>query len=217
MIDRRSLIFGTAATLLTPPSLAAARGRWDIDFDVRIAGQQVGHHRLRFRQDDDGALHVTVDVIIKVRLMFMTAFDYRQQAEEIWRGDRLERLESRTVDGDDSDHVLAERTSDGRIPVQSRRAGDRTVDGAIWPTSAFWRPAAVERTEFLDVATGVIRPVSIAYRGLETVEALGRERSARRYAVDTSRDFDVWYGSDGEWLRLEWSGFGLTARYHRVA
>lgn len=215
MIDRRAFLAGAAASLASP-AFAAAPPAWDIDFDVRIAGQSVGHHRLAFRRDAAGDLRVTVDVAMRVRLMFVTVFNYRQQAEETWRGDRLLSLESRTVDGDHRDHVVAEPDGEGRLAVRSSRAGDRVVDGDMWPTSAFWRPAAVERSRFLDVATGVIRLVDIAYRGLETIEALGRERPARRYFVDTSRAFDIWYGSDGAWLRLEWSGFGLTARYHRV-
>lgn len=215
MIDRRSFLLGSAVSLAAPlPALAAPR--WDIDFDVRIAGAKVGHHRLGFRRLDGGALAVTVDIAIRVRLMYVTVFDYRQLSEEVWRGDILERLESDTVDGDDHDHVVARRNAEGMLAVQSLRAGDRIVDGDLWPTSAFWRSSAVDRSRFLDVASGTIRPVTIAFRGLETVTALGRERTALHYAVDSSRDFDVWYGSDGEWLQLEWSGFGVTARYSRV-
>jgi hypothetical protein len=205
----------TALAGLTPGRLAASTPG-DIRFTVRAAGGDVGHHRLTFRQQDD-RLHVAIDVRIRVRLLFVTVFDYAQTAEEVWRGGRLEAFSSDTSDGDNMDSVRAVRDEAGVLQVASRRFGERAIEGDIWPSSAFWRPAAVERTEFLDAARGDIREAVATLQGLDRIDALGEQRMARRYSVRSSRDFDVWYGSDGAWLGLEWGGFGVTARYRRVA
>ena len=65
--------------------------------------------------------------------------------------------------------------------------------------------------------SGAGRDVRIEDRGVEQVVASGKTRAGHRFHVDTSRDFDVWYGANGDWLKLQWSGFGMTADYVRVA
>lgn len=214
--ERRRLLgagLAFAGLALCPRPLRAVEDL--IDFDVRIAGSSIGHHRLSFAPVGE-ELRVTVDVEMRVRMLFVTAFDYRQRTEERWLGERLLEFRSETVDGDNHDRVTAEAGPDG-LQVESRRFGSRTLAADTWPTTAFWRPAAIERTRFLDAARGDVREVVISARGIESVDALGERRPARRYHVETSRDFDVWYGSSGEWLKLSWSGFGLTADYVRRA
>ncbi|MEC9347645.1 MAG: DUF6134 family protein [Pseudomonadota bacterium] len=211
-LSRRTLL-GGAAALLALPSPAAAAGD-GIDFDVRVAGSSIGHHRLAFRRHGE-VLRVSIDIRMKVRLLFMTVFDYTQRVEEDWEGERLLRLESTTVDGDNHDAVTAVADTEG-IAVRSRRFGERLMPADTWPSTAFWRQAAIRRTRFLDAARGDWREVRIEDRGVEQVIAGGQSRAGHRFHVDTSRDFDVWYGANGDWLKLQWSGFGMTADYVRL-
>lgn len=212
-LHRRTFLTGLAAASLLPSGATAQDAvPSDINFTVRIAGEPVGHHRLRFRREADG-LRVDVDVAIKVRIFFVTVFDYRQTASELWRDGRLVSFTSETMDGDNLDRVRAKATADGKIAVESLRFGDRTLDGDLWPSTAFWRPAAVRRDVFLDAARGDLRQVEVTTIGQQRVDVPGGSRIASRFHVESSRDFEVWYGLDGAWLGLSWSGFGVTAHY----
>jgi hypothetical protein len=216
-IDRRRLLLGGTALLATTalPRLSRASQPDDIRFDVHVAGSKVGHHHLSFTPGPEaGQMLVTVDVRIRVRLFFVTVFDYTQTTEEVWEGGRLLRFTSTTVDGDNRDQVTAVQGAEG-LEVTSLRFGERTLPADTWPSTAFWRQDAIERTEFLDAARGDIRKVRITEQDSEFIDALERRHLARRFHVDTSRDFDVWYGPDGSWLKLQWSGFGMTADYRR--
>ncbi len=189
----------------------------DIHFDVHVAGSNVGHHTLTFTPGPGvDEMTVQVDVRIRVRLFFVTVFDYTQQTQEIWRGDRLVRFTSTTLDGDNRDEVEAVQGADG-LMVKSLRFGNRTLAADTWPSTAFWRLDAVGRGEFLDAARGDIRKVTIVEQDAEFIDAQDKRHLARRFHVDTSRDFDVWYGATGAWLKLQWSGFGMTADYRRTA
>lgn len=201
---------------LLPCGVRASDLPSDIHFDVHVAGSKVGHHKLTF-EAGPGAdeLTVRVNVRMRVRLFFVTVFDYTQQTEEIWRGDRLVRFTSTTLDGDNRDEVVAVLGDDG-LEVDSLRFGTRTLAPETWPSTAFWRLDAVGRTEFLDAARGDIRKVAITEQEAEFIDAQDRRHLARRFHVDTSRDFDVWYGATGAWLKLQWSGFGMTADYRRT-
>ncbi|MDF1721454.1 MAG: DUF6134 family protein [Minwuia sp.] len=226
--NRRALLLGggalALAALLPRGSRAAILSSdlpadlpADIHFDVHVAGSKVGHHTLTFTQGPGAdELTVRVDVRMRVRLFFVTVFDYTQQTEEVWRGDRLVRFTSTTLDGDNRDAVTAIQGLDG-LDVESLRFGGRRLPADTWPSTAFWRLDAVGRTEFLDAARGDIRKVAIAEQEAEFIDARERRHLARRFHVDTSRDFDVWYSVTGAWLKLQWSGFGMTADYRRIA
>lgn len=217
--SRRALLLAGGALALGAllPQVAVASALPDnINFDVHVAGSKVGHHKLTF-EAGPGAdeLTVRVDVRMRVRLFFVTVFDYTQQTAEIWRDDRLVRFTSTTLDGDNRDEVVAVQGDDG-LEVESLRFGTRTLAPDTWPSTAFWRLDAVGRTEFLDAARGDIRKVEIAEQEAEFIDAQDKRHLARRFHVDTSRDFDVWYGATGAWLKLQWSGFGMTADYRRT-
>lgn len=218
--SRRALLLAGGALALgalVPRAAMASALPDNIHFDVHVAGSNVGHHTLTFEAGPGvDELTVRVDVRMRVRLFFVTVFDYTQQTEEIWRGDRLVRFTSTTQDGDNRDEVAAVQGGGG-LKVDSLRFGTRTLAPDTWPSTAFWRLDAVGRTEFLDAARGDIRKVAITEEEAEFIDALDRRHLARRFHVNTSRDFDVWYGATGTWLKLQWSGFGMTADYRRTA
>ena len=216
-IDRRGLLLGGLALLTAAALPGAVRAAQpdDIHFDVHVAGSKVGHHSLSFTPGPDAdQMTVRVDVRIRVRLFFVTVFDYTQTTEEVWQGDRLVSFTSTTIDGDNRDEVTAVQGAEG-LEVTSLRFGNRTLPADTWPSTAFWRQDAVQRSQFLDAARGDIRKVAITELDLEFIDALEKRHLARRYHADTSRDFDVWYGPDGSWLKLQWSGYGMTADYRR--
>jgi len=216
-IDRRGLLLGSLSLLALAalPRGARAAQPDDIHFDVHVAGSKAGHHSLTFTPGPGvDEMTVKVDVRIRVRLFFVTVFDYTQQTEEIWQGDRLVSYASTTLDGDNRDEVTARQTAEG-LAVTSLRFGARVLPADTWPSTAFWRQDAVQRTEFLDAARGDIRKVAVTEDDLEFIDALGKRHLARRFHADTSRDFDVWYDPDGTWLKLQWSGYGMTADYRR--
>ena len=189
-----------------------ASGR--IHFDVFVAGSRDGFHTITFQRDGRDLL-VNVEVRIRVRLMFITVFDYRQSVRERWQDGHLVSFESETVDGDNIDKVRG-AAIDGKFLVDSRRAGSVEMSADILPTTAFWRRDAVGHHRFLDAARGDFRDVKIKDLGWQHTEQAGRQEFLQRYHVASSRDFDVWYDSSGQWRRLEWSGFGVTASYIRA-
>lgn len=189
-----------------------ASGR--IHFDVFVAGSRDGFHTITFQREGDELL-VNVEVKIRVRLMFITVFDYRQSVRERWRGGRLVSFQSETVDGDNVDRVRGTER-DGRLHIDSRRAGQLEMPADILPTTAFWRRDAIGHSRFLDAARGDYRDVQVKDLGWQHTEQAGRQEFLQRYHVASSRNFDVWYDSAGQWRRLEWSGFGVTASYIRA-
>lgn len=218
-LGRRSFVAGGGATLLAPllPARAQESGGWDYDFDIQALGGRVGHHRVRFRREA-GLLHVDIDINLKIKVLFFGTFGYWQKVQEVWRGDQLVRMRAETDDDKRHDIVEAELNADGMLATTSTRLGLKMLPGGLWPASCVWKHSSVDhKGGFLDLTRGNIRPTSITRLGRETIKVLGRERAAERYEVKSRRELEVLYGLDGDWLGLEWSEYGFSARYVRKA
>lgn len=219
LLDRRSFVAGGGAAMLAPlmPARAQEAAGWHYDFDINALGSRVGHHRVRFRREDD-LLHVDIDIELKVYVIFFGTFGYWQKVHEVWRGDQLVRMRAETDDDKRHDIVEAELNADGMLATTSTRLGLKMLPGNLWPASCVWKYSSVNhKGGFLDLTRGNIRPTRITRLGRETVDVLGRERAAERFEVKSRRELEVLYGLDGDWLGLEWSEYGFSAKYVRKA
>jgi hypothetical protein len=69
--------------------------------------------------------------------------------------------------------------------------------------SSFWNPRTVEQTELVDIVDGSTQHISIAAGGTEPLEIGGRRVEARHYQMRGDIDRDLWYGLDGQLLKIE--------------
>ena len=95
----------------------------------------------------------------------MPVYRYVHRNTEVWQGDRLVSLDTRTDDNGDSFTVSARRTAEG---IEVEGAEGRVLAPAdILPTS-YWRGDTINQTRLLDTQRGVIRQVAFSRAGRET-------------------------------------------------
>lgn len=219
LLHRRDFMLGCGVSAALPffPASAAGASGWHYDFDIHALGGRVGHHRVRFERQDD-LLHVHIDIDLKIRVLLIGTFGYWQKVHEVWRGDQLVYLRAETDDDKRHDIVEAKLTDDGQLATTSTRLGLKMWPGHLWPASCVWKYSSVDHSGgFLDLTRGNIRPTKIEFIRREPFQVLGRERMVRRYAIRSRRELEALYGLDGDWLGLEWSEYGFSAHYRRVA
>src|SRR6185503_233402 len=99
---RLFLTLSTAAVAVPVLAPFAALGvdpaaRRDLRFRALRGGASIGEHRVTFRSDGD-RLTVATRVDIAVKVLFITAFRFKHDAEEVWQADRLVSVKSTTND-----------------------------------------------------------------------------------------------------------------------
>lgn len=190
-----------SATILAAVSLAvgvsAAQARQGADFAVLRDGAPIGHHRVQVRSDGDET-HVRVDIALDVSLGFIPLYRYRHQSHEVWRGDRLLALDSRTDDNGESLAVRAWATADG-LRVDGAD-GSHLLPAETVPTS-YWNPALVSDRPLLDSQSG--RPLDVTRQPV----APGRWRLAGEL------NLDIAYGAQGQWSGLWFRHLGSDFAY----
>jgi hypothetical protein len=175
----------------------ARAGEWN--FRVLLDGREVGEHVFSVEGGGDRQV-VTSEARFDVRILFIPAWRYDHRAVERWAGGCLQALDSWTDVNGERSSVMA-RTAGERLMV-TRPAG-RDEHGGCVMSFAYWDPRILEATRLLNSQTGELMPVEIRRQGVESVEVLGRRRSAERHRIaGEGLQIDLWY-AEGRWVALE--------------
>lgn len=174
-------------------------------------GQQIGDHRLRF-EHDNGQLKVSTSIDLAVKLLGLTAFRYSHRAQEVWSGDALLSLTSRTDDDGKNYAVQANRTEAG-IAVQVQGAGRTVLPATILPSS-HWNVRQVRQTVLLNSQKGTEAHVKVATVGRETIKTASGSLQATRYRYEGDVKMDQWFDDRGRWVKMAFAGSdGSTIEY----
>jgi hypothetical protein len=207
---RRALTSATALLLLaaTPAGACEAPGspaRFVIHHETY---GDIGTHVLNFSCDGENLI-VDTDVDVKVKVLFVTAYQRKARYHEVWRGDRLIAYEARTDDGGDLYETRA-RVEDGYLIVDGV---EKDVPVPLDTVSSHpWNVAAVDRPLIFGQRDGRIHRVSVERAEPKLLTIGGKEIEAEKYVVKGDLERELFYDLDGTWLqwRLERDGRTIT-------
>lgn len=181
-----------------PLQLSALPSTGRFDYEVIRKGQKIGTHSVVFRHSNRD-LTVATRTDIAVKLLGVTLYRFRYQAEESWIDGRLARLVSRT--DNDGEQLTANLTqAAGRLRGTCNGA-PLDLPAETIPISV-WHPDFVRQSVILDQYKCAARKVTTADRGIELIRAGPRSVKARHYALSGDVRRDVWYGPDGQTLQV---------------
>ena len=168
----------------------------------------IGTHVLNFSCDGNDLI-VETDVDVKVKVLFVTAYQRKAHYREVWRGDRLIAYDARTDDGGDvyvtkahidGDHMIVDGVEKGvAVPLD-------TVSSHPWNIDVVKRPLIFGQRD------GRIHEVDVEVAGPAHVDIHGKKVEAEKYVVTGGMERELFYAADGTWLqwRLERDGKMIT-------
>lgn len=181
------------------------------NFEVFLDDAKVGYHNFKVEQNDDRRRLVS-EANLKVKLLFLTLYRYQHENVETWKGECLQRIESRTnVNGKN----FAVVGTQGPEAFEVQASGLENVVPGCVKTFAYWNPDFLEEPELMNPQTGEILPVELQALAEETLMVGGKDIDARRYRLRAKdMDLELWYSQDDEWLGLQsTTKDGHTIRY----
>jgi hypothetical protein len=193
-----ALLLATSAGLRTAQAEGPASGSWN--FTALLDGKPIGHHRFALTTEGDQRV-LKSEAAFDVTFLGFSAYRYRHDDTERWKGDCLVSMDAKTNDGGKVLSVQAQLQGDA-LSVQTTQ-GAATLPGCVM-SFAYWNPAMLKQTHLLNAQTGKYETVKIEALGDGTVQARGKTVDAKHYRLTgPEQPIDLWYGADGDWLGLQ--------------
>ena len=191
---RSWVISGALLIGLTMP--AAARDL-DAKFLIERKGEVIGYHAVDVTPTDAGA---RVDTLIEMKVGIgpITLFKYEHDATEIWNGEQLVSLVSKTNNNGENEFVDAKRYGKQLVIDASGYQGPAPA-GAM--PSSYWDKDLVSANAMINTQTGEIMEVTTSRVG-ETLAP--HDRPAEQFQLIGTVALNLWY--DGE----RWVGSNFT-------
>jgi len=186
--------------VLTAWSSLGMASTTELTFDVFLDNDPIGVHRVSI-QETPGERRVRVEAEMKVDILFFTAFRYRHRADEVWRGDCISELATRTDDDGDRLSVDAEPMG-GALEVVTPSERKR-LDGCV-RTFAYWKPELLASDYLLNTQNGAYERARLIELAPEPLRFDGRQYGAKRYRLEIGEEtrIDLWYAEDDSWQAL---------------
>ena len=160
MRDARLVLLALLAAFGPAPAYAVDAGS-TLNHVVYCNGYPVGSSVIRFVHEGD-ELVVESSAAIKVEIGPLTLFAYQFTSREVWRGDTLVSLDTKTDDNGRHMAVTGRAAADG-FHVQGVD-GAAIVDPQIRPTS-YWREDSMRQGRLLSTESGRVLQVTATLTG----------------------------------------------------
>lgn len=180
-----------------------------LDFDVLRKGKDFGRHRVLFDETPDG-LQVTVDIDLDVKFGPIQAYKYRHDSTEVWRDGQLVALEAQTNRDGKRFQLEIDAVAEG-VRVESNVV-DKLLEGS-WLPSSHWNRDVTQRTAMINTETGEAMDFTIEPIGRETIETRFGSIEADRYRLYDDIVLDLWYDTEGHWVKCAFETRGQTIEY----
>lgn len=195
----RSLPALCLALLATAGTVHAANGSWT--FRVLLGDSDIGEHRFTL-SEQGGQRSMRIAAAFAVKLLGLTVYRYRHEANEQWAGDCLAGLDAETDDNGTPLKVSAKPSADRMLAVESPQGTAQL--GPCVMSFAYWNPAMLQQTALLNAQSGKLEAVRVKALGEESISVRGQAVPARHYAIEgLERPIHLWYSLQGDWLALE--------------
>ncbi|MEM7045560.1 MAG: DUF6134 family protein [Pseudomonadota bacterium] len=200
-----SIVVGGVALACEPPESPAA---FVINHETY---GDIGTHVLNFSCDGENLI-VETEVDVKVKILFVTAYERQARYREVWRGDRLIDYEARTNDGGDN-YVTTAKVDGGEMVVDGVEQGQRVPLDTV--SSHPWNVDAVKRPLIFGQRDGRLHEVSVKEAKTEIVTIGGKRIEAQKYIVSGGLERELLYAPDGTWLQWRLERDGKTVKITR--
>ncbi|WP_309643036.1 DUF6134 family protein [Phenylobacterium sp.] len=208
---RRFLLAAGSLILVPAPVLAASGpppGR-RLAFAVFRNGARVGDHLMTFA-GERGAMTVSTQVAMTVKLGPVPVYRYSHRAVERWSGGQFASLET-TTNGNGKIQKVTARRTDGGVIIEGAKSGKITAPASALPLT-HWNAEALSGPLF-NPQEGKMLKVSARRVGRETINGV----SATRWSLTGETQIDDWYDANGAWVALRGKlPDGSTMEYRRV-
>ena len=183
---------------LLPGRALAQQQEWN--FRVFLDDREIGTHDFTLQQQGSSE-QVRSIADFEYRLLFVKLYEYQHSNTEVWEGDCLARIESKTNANGDQFRVEGQREDEGFLLESA--AGQELLPSCI-STFAYWNHDFLSSAQLLNSQNGELLEVDVSEPEQEELMVRGELVTTNRYQLQAGEmSIRLWYSETNEWLALE--------------
>lgn len=170
-------------------------------FDVWLEKQKIGTHSFVLSQNQ-----LQSRANFKVKVLFINAYSYQHQADEIWQGACLSELNAHTKENKEITEVKGEQQ--GEQFVIQKNGKPQSLPACVM-TFAYWNPEILKQQRLLNPQNAEYLDISVLDEGKQAITVRGQQINAHQYRL-TGRyqgkdklKITLWYDDQQQWVALE--------------
>ena len=167
-----------------------------IQFEILRGGKPFGTHDIIFEKNGAQTI-ANIKIQMRYKLAGLTVFRYDHSNREIWNGNKLLSVLSKTDD-------------DGR----KHKVEKNNLKNIF--SSSYWNKSMLKAREILNTQYGSIDSIKVTKSGTRKLEIAGKSITADVYKVDTTVPITVMYDQKTkQWVGLSFTARGAEVEYKR--
>lgn len=153
-------------------------------------------------QTADG-FEIAIDIMLKVKVLGITAYRYEMTNREVWKGGRLVSLNTKVNDDGTKDFATASQAGD-QLDIKGSRFTGQVAGEAV--TTTYYTTKFIERRPWISTQSGAPLDISIKPEG-----------RAKWWQVTGELETKLGYDAAGEWVNCEFDAGGEPGVYEVAA
>jgi len=183
-------------------------------FDVIRKNNVIGSHEIEFIKNDD-SLFVKTNINIKVKVLFVTAYEFAHESTETWSEGNFIKIDAHTDFEDEREYFIKGR-DDGDLFLASGMDGKLELDKNILPSN-FWNIDVLKQKEIFDTQKGVVRTIDVEYLGYEEIKVNKKNIKCNKFILNASGnpkdkspfpEYTLWYDENNELMKFQFTDEG---------
>ena len=209
-MNRRQIILsgiGTFAYYMSPKTGYANTA--GTVFALTWGGIEVGYSKINLVKSGSNTI-ANIEVDIAVKILNFDAFNYKLRNTEIWKKNKLVKIEAETKVGKKTDYVNGKATKQGFEIDGSGFSG--LVKGNL-ATTSYFSPDFLRRKIWISTQNG--DPLKKKKKKIGTDQAKTKNGTipAVLWRITGDIDLDLLYGENGQWLGSRFKAGGANAEF----
>lgn len=189
LFHSRYILVALLMALAGSQAFAAPPPGGQLNFTILRNGSEVGSHEMLFRRTPDD-LQIDIATKVLVKVAFIPVYRFEHEGHEVWHGDRLTRLWSKTND-DGTSHALNVTAAGPALAVLAD--GNPVVDRPLRIPASLWHEGILRQSAILNTLDGSSMAIAVSDLGSENIPVAGRPVPARHYAITGDLQRELWY------------------------
>ena len=180
-----------------------------VSYDVWRKDKVIGTHEILFSKKN-GSLSVETNINIEVKILFVTAYTFSHQSEEIWKDGNLIKIKGHSDFEDEREYFIEGEVKDGFL-FASGMDGLLKLDKNLIPSN-FWNIDVMNQDEIFDTQKGIVRKLDVKEVGKEIITINNIEIECTKFILNATRhpkdkdlfpEYTLWYSKDQELMKFK--------------